>query len=323
MKSLSIVTAALTTSLACLHAASAQTAGALEAQATKLREIIREAPRLSRDVSQVEIVPPQQAWELGMISWIAAGDDGLIYLLQRGDRADPVIALDGTGRVVRSWGRGMYATPHSIRVDPDGNVWTADAKSSRVLQFTPDGELLMEIAVGGQPEGCDGDFCGTTDVAFGPDGDIFIADGYRNARILRYTPDGRKAGEWGRPGTGPGEFRLPHSLAVDEEGIVYVADRENGRVQRFDRDGTFLGEWPDYGKTFSLDLAPEAVWLGSQHRNEPNISPGWLIQVDRATGEVLGYVDATGIHGIEATASGELLVAPGRDGNPQLFRMPR
>ena len=324
MKSLSIVVAALTTSLACFHAASAQTAGALEAQATKLRQIIREAPRLSRDVTKIEIVPPHAGWELGMISWIAAGDEGLIYLLQRGDRADPVIALDRTGRVVRSWGRGMYATPHSIRVDPNGNVWTADARTSRVLKFAPDGTLLMEIAVGGQPEDCDGNFCGTTDVAFGPDGQVFIADGYRNARILRYTQDGRKVGEWGRPGTGPGEFRLPHSIAVDEDAIVYVADRENGRIQRFDRDGTFLGEWPDYGKTFSLDLAPGAVWLGSRHRNEPNISPpGWLIQVDRVTGKVLGYVDATGIHGIDATGSGELLLAPGPDGHPQLVRMPR
>ena len=155
--------------------------------------------------------------------------------------------------------------------------------------------------------------------AFGPDGQVFIADGYRNARILRYTADGRKVAEWGRPGTGPGEFRLPHSLAVDENGIVYVADRENGRIQRFDRDGTFLGEWPDYGKTFSLDLASGAVWLGSQHRNEPFESPGWLIQVDRATGEVLGYVDATGIHGIDVTGSGELLFAPGPGGNPQLI----
>jgi len=323
MKSLSIVAAALTTSLVCFQGASAQTADALEAQATELRRIIREAPRLSRDVAPIEIAPPHQGWEMGMVSWIAAGDEGLIYLLQRGEGADPVIALDRTGRVVQSWGRGLYATPHSVRVDPDGNVWTADAKSSRVLKFAPDGTLLMEIAVGGQPEGCDGNFCGTTDVAFGPDGNVFIADGYRNARILRYTPDGRKVAEWGSPGTGPGEFRLPHSIAVDEDGIVYVADRENGRIQRFDRDGTFLGEWPDYGKTFSLDLTPGAVWLGTQHRNEPNVSPGWLIKVDRTTGEVLGYVDATGVHGIDATGSGELLFAPGPGGNPQVVGMPR
>ncbi len=208
-------------------------------------------------------------------------------------------------------------------MDTDGNIWTADAKSSRVLEFAPDGTLLLEVAVGGQPEGCDGNFCGTTDVAFGPDGNVFISDGYRNARILEYTPDGQRVGEWGSPGTGPGEFQLPHSLAIDADGIVYVADRENGRIQRFERDGTFLGEWPDYGKTFSLDLAPGAVWLGSQHRNEPNLSPGWLIQVDARTGEVAGYVDAAGIHGIDRTGTGELLVVPGLDAPPQRFRLPR
>ena len=270
MKSLSIVAAALTTSLVCFHAASAQTADALEAQANELRQILRDAPRLASDVTQIEIVRPRQGWELGMISWIAAGDDGLIYLLQRGDGADPVIALDQSGRMVRSWGRGMYATPHSIRVDPNGNVWTADAKSSRVLQFASDGSLLLEIAVGGQPEDCDGNFCGTTDVAFGPDGDVFIADGYRNARILRYTPDGRKVGEWGRPGTGAGEFRLPHSLAVDEDGIVYVADRENGRIQRFDRDGTFLGRvarlWQDLLPR--PRLRGRMAWLSASERTE-------------------------------------------------------
>ena len=323
MKSLGTVAATLAIVLACFHPASAQTAGTLEAQANELRQILQRTPRVPSEAIQIEIVPPHQDWELGMVSWISAGDDGLIYLLHRGDRADPVIALDRTGRVVRSWGRGMYETPHSIRVGPNGNIWTADAKTSRVLKFTPDGTLLMEIAVGGQPADCSGNFCGTTDVAFGPDGHIFIADGYRNARILQYTPDGRKVGEWGSPGTGPGEFRLPHSLAVDEDAIVYVADRENGRIQRFDRDGTFLGEWPAYGKTFSIDLAPGAVWLGSQHRNEPNVSPGWLIEVDRVTGAVLGYVDATGIHGIDVAGNGELMIAPGLDGNPQLFRTPR
>ena len=312
----------LAVSLGSFGQAHAQTDEALAAQAERLRQIVRDSRELESDVAPVEMTTPD-GWELGMVSWIAAGDDGLIYILQRGEGADPVIALDRSGRVVRSWGRGMYETPHAIRVDPEGNVWTADAKSSRVFKFAPDGTLLMEIAVGGQPPDCQGAFCGTSDVAFGPDGDIFIADGYRNARILRYTSDGRKVSEWGSPGTGPGEFNLPHSIAVDADGIVYVADRENGRIQRFERDGTFLGEWPDYGKTFSLGLASGSVWLGTQPRNEPNVSPGWLIQVDPETGSVVGYVNATGIHGISATDGGELLLSPGPGGAPQLVRLRR
>jgi len=302
--------------------ARAQTTEILTAQADKLRQIIRDSRELRSDIAPVEMAIPS-SWELGMVSWIAAGNEGLIYILQRGEETDPVIALDRSGRVVRSWGRGMYETPHSIRVDFEGNVWTADAKSSRVLKFSQDGSLLMEIAVGGQPQDCQGNFCGTSDVAFGPDGDVFIADGYRNARILRYTSDGQKVSEWGTPGTGPGQFNLPHSIAVDGDGIVYVADRENGRIQIFERDGSFLGEWPDYGKTFSLGLASGSVWLGTQHRNEPNVSPGWLIEVDPETGNVLGYVDATGIHGISATDGGEVLFSPGPGGSPQLVRLRR
>ncbi|MBI4521439.1 MAG: 6-bladed beta-propeller [Gemmatimonadetes bacterium] len=232
--------------------------------------------------------------------------------------------LDRDGRFVRSFGKGLYTTPHAIRIDPQGNVWTTDAKTSRVIKFTPEGRILMEISVGGQPADCQGAFCGTTDIAFAPNGNLFIADGYRNARILEYTPDGRKLREWGEAGTGPGQFRLPHSIAVDEAGIVYVADRENGRVQRFDLTGRYLGEWPKYGKTFGLALSPGAVWLATQTRNLPNLSPGWLMKVDRRTGDLAGYVEVTGVHGMAVTSDGELLVGPGPDSaRPQHFRQPR
>jgi len=293
-----------------------------EAYAGELAAIVEAAPRLPHAGAPLPLSAPREGWALGMVSWVAADRSGLTYLLQRGDAADPIVVVDREGTVVRSWGKGLYATPHSIRVDPDGNVWTTDAKTSVVRKFSPEGRPLLEIEVGGLPEGCDGAFCGTTDVAFGPGGRIFISDGYRNARILEYRPDGTRVREWGGPGTGPGEFRLPHSLVVDEEGVVYVADRENGRVQRFDLEGRWLGEWPRYGKTFALELAPGAVWLASQYPHQPNLSPGWLIKVDRASGRVLGYVPATGSHGIHATPAGELLQAPGPEQKPQRFTAP-
>ncbi len=169
---------------------------------------------------------------MGMVSWVAADRNGLIYLLQRGDKADPVIVVDRAGKIVRSWGKGLYTTPHAIRVDPQGNVWTTDAASSMVYKFSPEGKTLLQIEVGGQPTPC-GNFCSTTDIAFASDGHLFIADGYRNARILEYAADGKKLREWGSAGTGPGQFRLPHSIQIDGSGVVYVADRENGRIQRF------------------------------------------------------------------------------------------
>lgn len=299
-------------------------AAALEAQAAELRGIMQATPRLSLERTDLRIVPPREGWALGMVSWVATDANGLTYLLHRGDRADPVVVLDRDGRVVRSFGKGLYTTPHAIRIDPQGNVWTTDAKTSRAMKFAPEGRILMEISVGGQPADCQGAFCGTTDIAFAPNDNLFIADGYRNARILEYTPEGRKLREWGEAGTGPGQFRLPHSIAIDEEGIVYVADRENGRIQRFDLTGRYLGEWPKYGRTFGLALSPGAVWLATQTRNLPNLSPGWLMKVDRRTGNLAGYVEVTGVHGMAVTSDGELLVGPGPDSaRPQHFRQPR
>lgn len=291
------------------------------AQTAALRASLEHAPRLPLEASEIKPVPPVEGWAMGMVSWVAADRNGLTYLLQRGDKADPVVVIDRNGRVVRSWGKGLYVMPHAIRIDPQGNVWTTDAASSMVIKFTPQGTKLMEIAVGGQPTPCRNNFCGTTDIAFAADGHLLISDGYANARILEYTADGTKVREWGTPGTGPGQFRLPHSIQIDERGVVYVADRENGRVQWFDREGRYQGEWAGFGKTFGLKLAPGALWLATQPRDLPNLSPGWLMKIDRQTGRILGYVEVTGVHGMEALESGELLVGPGPNAiAPQWFR---
>jgi len=291
----------------------------LEAQNANLRTILQNAQKLPLEQTAIKVTPPQQeGWATGMVSWVSSDRNGLVYLLQRGDKADPVIVVDRNGKIVRSWGKGMYTTPHAIRVDPQGNVWTTDAASSMVYKFSPDGKLLLKIEVGGQPTPC-GNFCSTTDIAFAPNGNLFIADGYRNARILEYTADGKKIREWGTAGTGPGQFRLPHSIQVDETGVVYVADRENGRIQRFDLQGKYLGEWSQYGKTFGLKLDKDAMWLSSIPRG-PNSASGWLIKVDRKTGNLLGYADADGNHGMDVMINGELLHAPGPQQVPQSYR---
>ena len=147
--------------------------------------------------------------------------------------------------------------------------------------------------MGGQPEPAIGPFRGAfrgaADIAFAPKGRIFISDGYANARILEYTADGRKVREWGSAGTGPGEFHLPHSIVADESNMLYVADRDNGRIEKFDLDGTFLGEFPNLGRTYSLKLgANGTLWAGMQPLNEPPGAPGWVVKLDRRTGKILG-----------------------------------
>src|SRR5579884_2750524 len=178
----------------------------LEAQTAKLKEILQNSKKLPPTAEPIKVTAPQPGWEMAMVSWVASDKNGLIYLLQRGDKADPVVVVDKNGKVVRSWGKGMYTMPHAIRIDPQGNVWTTDAASSMVYKFSPEGKKLMQIEVGGQPTPCRGNFCSTTDIAFAPNGHLYISDGYANARILEYTADGKKVREWGEPGNGPGQF---------------------------------------------------------------------------------------------------------------------
>lgn len=283
-----------------------------------LRAAVAQAPPIPLEPSAIAVA----GVELGMVSWVASATDGTVYLLQRGDKTDPVIAVDRSGRVVRSWGKGRYVMPHAIRVDPQGNVWTTDAASSHVIKYSPAGDVLLDIAVGGQPTPCRNNFCGTTDIAFAANGHLFISDGYANARILEYTAGGARVREWGTPGKGPGQFVLPHSIQIDRAGTVYVADRENGRVQRFDQTGKYLGEWV-YGKTFGLKADGAFMWLSTQPQQQANLSPGWLLKVETATGRLAGAVPAGGIHGMDVMANGELLLGPGPGFVPQWYRQVR
>jgi streptogramin lyase len=292
-----------------------------DAAAAALRTLVASAPKLPLEQTAVAAIPPEADWAMGMVSWVAVDRTGLTYLLQRGDKANPIVVVDRDRRVVRSWGKGLYVMPHAIRVDPNGNIWTTDAASSMVYKFSPRGDVLLKIAVGGQPTPCPNNFCGTTDVAFAQNGHVFVADGYSNARVLEYSADGVKVREWGTAGTGPGQFHLPHSIQIDERGVVYVADRENGRVQRFDLEGKYLGEWSTFGKTFSLKVQPGVLWLATQPRNQPNLTPGWVLKIDRQTGRILGAIDATGLHGMDVGDTGDAIVGPGpRGAGPQWFK---
>src|SRR6187402_754766 len=203
---------------------SAQNVGSpdLEKQAADLKVLVEQAPKSRLERKQIAIPAPALGWELGYPSAVTMDDAGMIYLVQRSEKADPVLVINREGKVIRSWGKGLFQIPHSIRIDPQGNVWTVDSGNSMVLKFSPNGEKLMEISVGEQPAGR-GRTNGTSDIAFGPNGRIYISDGYGNSRVLEYNAKGERVRQWGTPGTGPSQFQQPHGIAVDDQGIIYVA----------------------------------------------------------------------------------------------------
>jgi DNA-binding beta-propeller fold protein YncE len=257
----------------------------------------QDAPRLA-----LEQIPLNS---VGTVSSVAMDRSGVIYVLQRGDKADPVIAVNREGKTLRSWGKGMFTVPHSVRVDANGNIWIVDAGSSVILKFTPEGKKLQEILVGETAVGDKCAFptlCGTTDIAFGPDGRLFISDGYGNARILEYSSAGKRVKVWGSAGTGPGQFQIPHGIAYDRN-TLYVADRGNSRVQRFDLDGRYLGEWTNLGRPFALKVAGGALWVSSM------VTKPAILKVDLASGKILGQIESPGPHSIDVSESGELVAS--------------
>lgn len=183
-------------------------------------------------------------WRYVECAGVAVDKKDDVFVFTRSEH--PVIVFDRGGAFRRSWGEGLVRRAHAITIDADDMVWLTDDLHHTVRKFTPDGKLLLTIGNpdqastphGGKP------FNRPTHVAICPrTGYLFISDGYGNSRVHKYAPDGRHVMSWGEPGTDPGQFNLPHNLATDAEGFVYVADRENHRVQIFDGDGRYQGQW--------------------------------------------------------------------------------
>lgn len=303
-----IKTLALILALALPFQAAAQNAAEDAKTAAEIAALIAPLPKLSLKQTDLALAPDLSS-RMGMISSIATDPNGAVYLLQRGAGADPVIVVNRAGKLLRSWGKGLYTVPHAVKVDPNGDVWTTDSVSSVITKFSPAGEKLLEISVGGQPR--PGKVSGTTDIAFGPNGRVFIADGYGNARIIEYTSGGKKVREWGAPGAGPGQFRIPHSLLINSDNVMYVADRENGRIERFTLDGKFLGEWIGFGKPMTLAFtADNGILVATGYRNPPGKAPdwvAWVVKIDKATGKPLGYLEVgDDAHGMAALGGGIL-----------------
>jgi len=192
-------------------------------------------------------------WSWTEVTAVAVDSKDRVLVFNRGDH--PVLVFDRDGTFLRSWGEGVFARPHGITIGPDDCVYCTDDLDHTVRKFSAEGELLLTLGSSGRPSDTGATsidyrtiryagkpFYFPTNVAIGPTGDIFVTDGYGNARVHRFSPQGELQLSWGEPGSGPGQFQVPHGIAIDRSGILFVADRENSRIQMFSPDGEFLGE---------------------------------------------------------------------------------
>jgi DNA-binding beta-propeller fold protein YncE len=208
-----------------------------------------------------EHLPP--GWSLVEVAGVACDSRDRVHVFNRGEH--PLIVFGRDGQFLHSWGEGLFARAHGLFIGPDDSVYCTDDLDHTVRKFTPEGKLLLTLGTSGQPSetGISGNdyrtirragppFNRPTNVALAADGSLYVTDGYGNARVHKFDPDGRHVQSWGEPGDGPGQFNLPHGIALDRDGYVYVADRENSRIQIFSPDGKFLSAWTDLARPMQV-----------------------------------------------------------------------
>jgi hypothetical protein len=234
---------------------------------------------------------------------IPPGESPFAYDSCAGSAVAPVMKFDSSGKLLKSFGAGMFVFPHKIYVDGDGNIWVVDGRSANprerkkypddrpkghvVVKFSPEGKVLLTIGtpgVAGNPPQALTEPCSVVTL---PNGDILIAEGHAGqypgqgpdsvARISRFTKDGKFVKSFGRWGSAPGEFKTPHDIALDAQGRLYVADRGNMRVQILDPDGGFVAEWAQFGRPSGVYIRGDTIYVADSESNGLPfaVHPGW------------------------------------------------
>lgn len=289
-------------------------------------EPVNNLPNPYETIREWGVLPDGRSW--GSVSAINVDIDGRhIWAADRcganscaGSDVDPIVKLDPEGNVVQSFGAGLITWPHGMDVDAEGNVWIADARSANerelesspdaggrghtVTKFSPDGEVLLVLGTPGEPGDPPTHFTEPNDVFVAPDGSIFVAETHgaqyqdepgpdAKSRISKFAPDGTYLMSFGSWGYGDGEFRSPHSLAMDTQGRLFVADRGNRRIQIFDQEGRHLDTWYQFSRISGLFIDDDDVLYAIDSESDDNYNPGWRkgLRVGSArTGEVWYFV---------------------------------
>jgi sugar lactone lactonase YvrE len=218
-------------------------------------------PNPYREVDNWAQLPADMHW--GQVISVDGDPDGNVWVFHRGE--PPLLKFDSSGKLVTSLGKGMFVQAHGLFLDRGGNIWVTDGrgaegKGQQVFKFSPDGRVLMTLGQAGVAGEGPNTFNAPSDVAIASNGDIFVADGHggnTNARVVKFSKDGTFLKAWGKKGAAHGEFNIPHTIAIDSRGRVFVGDRGNNRIQIFDQEGKFLEEWKQFGRPSGIFIAKD------------------------------------------------------------------
>lgn len=203
---------------------------------------------------------PDDVSAQGWVSGLAIDKDDQVWVCRKATNPVRVYRADGT--FVRSFGGDDFVQPHHLRIDPDGNIWVADFGRHILQKFAPKGQLMMTLGVEGESGEDETHFNKPTDIAIAKDGDLFVTDGYGNRRIVHLDKNGRFIKAWGNYGSGPGQFILPHTIAVDSKDRLYVGDRNSGRIMLFNTNGELLDQWVGLIMPWAITITSrDEIWV--------------------------------------------------------------
>ncbi|MFO0953745.1 MAG: peptidyl-alpha-hydroxyglycine alpha-amidating lyase family protein [Isosphaeraceae bacterium] len=246
-----------------------------------------------------------EGWTFVEVAGVAVDSRDRVFVFNRG--AHPVVVFDREGNFLGSWGEGRFVRPHGLTIGPDDSLYCSDDSDHTVKKFTPDGKLIFTLGQSGKPSDTGATsvdfrtivrsgppFHYPTNVALAADGSLYIADGYGNARVHRFTAEGVHVQSWGDPGGGPGQFRVPHGIAVTGDGTVVVADRENCRLQFFDPEGNYLREWAGLARPCQVRVDAAGLYYVAELGFRAGMWPGTVAPTPDATGGRMSVFDASG-----------------------------
>ena len=250
-------------------------------------------------------LPPEAA--TGAVTAAYPDANGRVFVFRRAE--PPILELEASGAFLRSFAANLIVSAHGIRVDSEGRIWVADVGGHAVYKLDRDGRVLLTLGKKGIKGDGPDTFNGPTDVLSTPQGDIFVTDGQFNSRIVRFRADGTFVKDWGSNGSGDGQVKLPHAIATDSTGRLFVADRDNARIVLFDRDGRFLANWTQFGAPSGLHIAPDDTLYVAAIGEQSGVVIG-----SARSGEIRGRVPmpskgVNGPHLISADGRGAIYVA--------------